>query len=248
MKTSIAHFSDRVADYIKYRPKYPPQIIDILQSELGLNDEFVIADIGSGTGTSSELFLKNSNRVFAVEPNDEMRTAAESLFTDNTNFISINGRAENTNLEQASIDLIFCGQSFHWFDKQAAKSEFDRILKPGGSLAFAWNQRDDSGNFHRGYEQILQENIHEYRNNRHRNPEEEIKAFFAPKKMYKTHLTNSQTFDLQGLKGRLQSSSYCPKSGEEHENLMKKIEDLFHKFAIGNTIQFDYITNIYWCK
>jgi len=223
-------------------------MLNVLQRELGLNEKFVIADIGSGTGISSELFLKNDNRVFAIEPNNEMRTAAESIYADNSNFISINGTAKNTNLEQESIDLIFCGQSFHWFEKQAAKSEFNRILKPDGSVTFAWNQRDDSSDFHQAYEQILQENIPEYRNNTHRNPNEEIKAFFAPKKMQKLYLTNSQTFDLEGLKGRLKSSSYCPKSGIEYENLMQKIEKLFHKFATNGTIQFDYITNIYWCK
>jgi len=96
-KSSTKRFSDRVEDYIKYRPGYPTQVIEILKNDF-LQDESVIADIGSGTGISSKIFIDNGNKVYAVEPNKEMREAGETFFTGNRNFISVNGTAEETNL------------------------------------------------------------------------------------------------------------------------------------------------------
>src|SRR2546422_11068618 len=108
-------FSNRVKDYVLYRPGYPIELIDFLAKNCGLTSASIIADIGSGTGKSSELFLKNGNKVFAVEPNKGMRLAAEKLLGDYDNFISINGTAENTVLDASSIDMIVAGQAFHWF-------------------------------------------------------------------------------------------------------------------------------------
>lgn len=134
-------FSDRVEDYIKYRPSYPAALMNLLKAKINLNPQAVIADIGSGTGISSILFLKNSNKVFAVEPNKEMREAAEHLLNVYPNFASINGTAEQTNLNTKAVDLIFCGQAFHWFDKQKSRQEFNRILKQNGHIVLAWNER-----------------------------------------------------------------------------------------------------------
>ena len=107
---STTRFSDRVAYYIKYRPGYPAKVITLLNREIGLSPATVIADIGSGTGISSELFLKNGNRVFGVEPNQPMREAAESRLAGYDAFISINGTAEATTLPDASVDLVTAGQ------------------------------------------------------------------------------------------------------------------------------------------
>lgn len=128
-------FNNRVDNYTLYRPHYPKEIIPFLKKEIGLTEHSLIADIGSGTGISSEIFLDNGNMVYAVEPNIEMREAAEKMHKFDKNFISINASAEKTSLKDNSIDVIIAGQAFHWFDKTLAKNEFKRIVTDS-TLAF----------------------------------------------------------------------------------------------------------------
>ncbi|MEO8820366.1 MAG: class I SAM-dependent methyltransferase, partial [Ginsengibacter sp.] len=185
MKTNTTRFSDRVDDYIKFRPHYPKEIIEVLKNKIGLNKDFTIADTGAGTGISSELFINNGNKVFAVEPNTEMREAGQLIFRENSNFISVNGKAESTTLPDNSIDLIFCGQAFHWFDKPKTKIEFNRILKPNEHIALVWNVRSELSIFQKEYEQILSSNISEYKDVTHKIISEEmITEFFNPKEMF----------------------------------------------------------------
>src|SRR5438552_226529 len=127
MNNSTTRFSNRVEQYVKYRPSYPKEIIPFLENTIDLNPSFVIADIGSGTGISSKIFLANGNTVYAVEPNNEMRNKAEELLWQYDSFISINGTAEQTTLADTSADMIVAGQAFHWFDAVKAKIEFRRI-------------------------------------------------------------------------------------------------------------------------
>jgi ubiquinone/menaquinone biosynthesis C-methylase UbiE len=132
MEDSTKRFSNRVENYVKYRPHYPQEIINFLSEEIGLNSEKTIADIGSGTGISAELFLENGNKVYGIEPNKEMREAAEIYLEKYKYFISVNGTAEDTLLENDSMDIVLAGQAFHWFDVEKAKKEFKRILKGRG--------------------------------------------------------------------------------------------------------------------
>src|SRR5437870_2796600 len=134
-------FSRRVENYVKYRPGYPGAVLDWLRQHCGLTADWVIADIGSGTGFLAELFLKNGNRVFGTEPNSEMRAAGETLLKKYSRFVSVDGSAEATGLDSSSVDLITAGQAFHWFDRPRARQEFERILKPGGWAALVWNER-----------------------------------------------------------------------------------------------------------
>ena len=248
MSNSTKRFSDRVEDYIKYRPGYPKDLIDILKWELNLDSNNTIADIGSGTGISSIPFLENGNKVYGIEPNKEMRQAAEEVLNQYPNFISVDGTAEETTLPTKTVDIIFCGQAFHWFDKTKSKKEFDRILKDQGHLVFVWNSRSTKREFQKEYENALLENIDEYKFVNHRNiSDKQIQDFFEPKKMIVFKIDNKQTFDLEGLKGRLKSSSYCPKSGEAYNKLMAQIKSIFDKYQSNNVVDFEYETQIYCC-
>src|ERR1700746_622531 len=89
-------FSNRVADYVRYRPGYPPALLNLRRAECGLRPGHVIPDIGSGTGLLSELFLKNGNRVYGVEPNEAMRRAGEEYLASYDSFSSIEGSAAYT--------------------------------------------------------------------------------------------------------------------------------------------------------
>ncbi|MGH7792567.1 MAG: class I SAM-dependent methyltransferase, partial [Thermodesulfobacteriota bacterium] len=93
-RTPTKRFSTRARYYNKYRPGYPKEIIDLLRSECGLAPSSIIADVGSGTGILSKMFLKRGNVVYSVEPNKEMREVAEGLLSEYSNLRSIDGSAE----------------------------------------------------------------------------------------------------------------------------------------------------------
>ena len=247
-KSPTERFSDRVADYVRYRPRYPGEMIFMLMSELGMQPGWTVADIGSGTGISTEPFLGQGFRVYGVEPNPEMRAAAESLLHDRPEFVSVDGSAEAMGLPPKSVDLIFCGQAFHWFDRMAAKTEFRRVLRDPGHIVLAWNRRVAGAAFQEGYEDMLTRLLPEYRESGHRDiPDAEIAEFFHPKPMQTRDLYNSQHLDFEGLKGRLLSSSYCPKSGPVHGQVMKAAADLFDRFQDQGKVTMKYRTDIYWC-
>src|SRR5690349_9845305 len=140
-------FSNRVEAYERYRPSYPPEVLALAERECGLTASSRIADIGSGTGQLAALLLRSGCELFAVEPNEEMRQAGMRVLGGSPRYHSLEGRAEDTGLPAASIDVVTAGQAFHWFDVEWARVEFRRILKPGGSVMLAWNERRPAPGF-----------------------------------------------------------------------------------------------------
>jgi ubiquinone/menaquinone biosynthesis C-methylase UbiE len=245
---STTRFSDKVDNYIKYRPHYPKEVIDYLKSQNILSDGSVIADIGSGTGISTEMFLKNGNKVYAVEPNKEMREAAERLLKGYKNFLSVNGTAEDTTLSDSSIDLITAGQAFHWFDIPKAKAEFKRILKNNGYVVLMWNERKlDTTPFLRAYEELLLKYGTDYEKVRHENINTEVLNGFFTHGYSAKSFSNGQVFDFEGIKGRLLSSSYVPGEGDKnYAPMIAGLEDIFSRYNESGKVNFEYDTNIYF--
>src|SRR6266496_172459 len=247
MTNPIERFSNRVEDYVKYRPGYPIEILDPLQSECGLTVESVIADIGSGTGKLSEIFLQNGNHVLAVEPNSAMRLAAERLLGNLERFKSVNGSAESTTLQENSVDFVTAGQAFHWFDQIKTRLEFERILKPGGWVVIIWNERRlDSTPFLRDYEELLLKYGIDYKEVRHENTSSEIANFFAPGELSVKSFENFQEFDCEGVKGRVSSTSYTPAPGTLTSlRMLEALQEVFLKYAVNNRVVFEYDTRVY---
>jgi ubiquinone/menaquinone biosynthesis C-methylase UbiE len=247
MKTT-ERFSNRVADYINYRPHYPAQIIPFLKSEIGLIPEWKIADIGSGTGISSELFLQNGNTIFGIEPNKEMREAAENISKNEKNFISVNATAEETSLPPGNIDLIVAGQAFHWFDREKAKDEFKRILAAEGYVLLLWNERQVNSAFQKEYEEMLHQFCPNYAEVNHRNTDaESLAAFFAPFGCKVKAMPNQQQFNFEGLKGRLLSSSYAPIAGHpKHQPMIQRLQQIFRQYQMSGLVTFDYQCRLYY--
>lgn len=245
-KNSIERFTNRVVDYEKFRPSYPTEIIQVLKEQIGLDKQWLVADIGSGTGLSTQLFLENGNDVFAVEPNREMRESLVHHFKTYRNLIALNATAEDTSIDAGCVDLIFAGQSFHWFDREACRKEFNRILSKNGHIVLAWNQRDPEDAFQQEYEQFLRHHIPSYQSVSHKNiTENDLRQFFADRPMTKVTLPNQQIFDLKSFLGRARSSSYFPKEQDQNKNLYDGLQTLFEKYAISERIVFRYITEIY---
>jgi SAM-dependent methyltransferase len=240
-------FSSRVENYVRYRPGYPAEIIDLLRRDCGLAKGSRIADIGSGTGKLSELFLKAGCEVFGVEPNKEMREAGERM--DFENFTSIDGTAEATNLPVQSMDFITAGQAFHWFDQQKCRAEFSRILKPNGWLVIIWNdRRNDTTVFLADYERLMMDFGTDYAEACHRRSDkpEVIRAFFGVEPRFKS-FPNVQHFDFEGLKGRVLSSSYAPEAGHpKYEEMLAALKRVFDARQQNGTVAFEYDTHVYY--
>jgi SAM-dependent methyltransferase len=244
-------FSNRVADYVRYRPSYPLALLALLSKECGLGPEHIIADIGSGTGLLSKLFLDYGTRVYGVEPNAEMRAGGEEFLRSYANFTSVNGSAEATTLANASVDFITVGQAFHWFDVSAAQREFQRILKPGGWTVVVWqDRRMEETPFAQEYEAILVSFGIDYKTVKDTYPEtEKMRNFFDPGTFQARDLPNHQDFDWEGLVGRLRSSSYAPTEG--HANYAPMINELrrvFDKYQRDGSVRMEYYARVYFGK
>lgn len=244
---ATSRFSDRVENYIRYRPGYPPDALRYLQDECGLSPRHVIADIASGTGIWTRLLLENGNQAFGVEPNSEMRQAGERLLAAFPKFTSIAGTAEATTLPDASVDFVTAAQAAHWFDRARARREFVRILKPGGWLVLLWNERlTDSTAFLREYEQLLLTYGTDYEDVRHERTTDAVNEFFDPAPYQEHAFDMQQEFDYAGLEGRLLSSSYAP--GPEHPKhspMLGELQQIFQKHAIAGRVAVDYKTRVY---
>jgi SAM-dependent methyltransferase len=242
-------FSSRVENYIKYRPGYPPSVVELLADECGLTPASVVADVGSGTGILSELLLRNGNRVYGVEPNREMREAGARLLSAYEKFVSVEGRAEATTLPGASVDFVTAGQSLHWFDPEGARREFLRILRPGGWAVAVWNSwNTEASPFLEDYERMLFEYGTDYSEVSAKYAEEELlRKFFGPEGFREKTFANRQVFDFEGLRGRLVSSSYSPEPGHPNfEPMMRELQAVFERHQQGGLVSFDYETKVFY--
>ncbi|SFE97727.1 Methyltransferase domain-containing protein [Paenibacillus catalpae] len=246
---SKERFSSRVDQYVKYRPSYSDEVIQYLYETVGFRPESVIADVGAGTGIFTKLLLEQGSNVIAVEPNADMRQAAVEQLNGNPNFHAASGSAEETGLTDHSVDFIVCAQSFHWFDRTAAKAEFRRILKPGGKAVLIWNSRLTTGTpFLEGYDRLLRTYGIEYEKVGHKNiSQDSLIPFFKDGGLHKAIFPLIQPLNFEQLSGRMSSSSYVPLPGHpNYEPLMKELQQLFDATEQNGQISFDYETEIYW--
>lgn len=243
-------FSDRVQNYVRYRPGYPPAVLEVLRAETGLAPGWAVADVGSGTGISAKLFLDAGHPVFAVEPNAEMRAAAEAMLGGDPRFRSVDGSAEATTLPDASVDLVVAAQAFHWFDPGRAAGEWRRILRPGGWIVLLWNTRRTDGTpFLRAYEALLREHGTDYAAVSHENVTDESLRVVLGEGYGARVVPNQQVFDFEGLKGRLLSSSYAPNVGHPgYEPMAAALDRIFREHQRDGRVRFEYDTEIYFAR
>jgi SAM-dependent methyltransferase len=242
-------FSNRVADYVRYRPGYPRAVLELLSEECGFAPESVVADIGSGTGILAQILLENGNLVYGVEPNAEMRAAGENLLLKYARFRSVAGSAEATSLPDASVDFIVVGQAFHWFEPKATRAEFERVLKPRGWVSVIWNERKKNASaFLRDYEAFLLTFGTDYEKVSETYPQDRpMRKFFGEGAGGKKSYANEQIFDFDGLRGRLLSSSYAPAAGHpRHEPMLAELRRIFDAHAQDGRVRFEYLTHVYY--
>jgi ubiquinone/menaquinone biosynthesis C-methylase UbiE len=245
MDKTIDKYSDRAEKYEKSRPEYPKEILTHLKN-YGYEKDSIMADIGSGTGKLSKIFLENDNKVYCVEPNENMRRIADSLFKNFSNYFSINGTAEKTGLKNNSIGFITVGQAFHWFDKEKALHEFKRILKNSGLLILIWNRIRSKTTFQKEFGSIsnfcVKDNLEIVPPNI---SGEEIVNIYS-KYYKKIIIENSVNNNLSDTINGFFSAAYAPKEGTpEYEKILYKIEQIFEKHNNNGLVEFDYDTEIY---
>ena len=231
----LDRFTGRAADYSRYRPGYPAEILDHLREEIGLDSSWLIADVGSGTGILSELFLKNGNTVFCVEPNGDMRRAAEkNLEKYRPLFVSVDGSAEATLLRANSIDLVVAGQALHWFDLKGSRAEFGRILRRKGHIAIVYNHRKKGRGVMTAYEKLIKKYRGSHAPDTPDVDDAYVRRFFGKKAFRTFVLPTSQTLSLTGLLGRIASASYVPPKGslvwnDINEDVKKIVDHYGHR-------------------
>ncbi len=250
-KDSVTRFSNRAENYSKYRPGYPTAVLALLKERCGLRRESVVADVGSGTGILSELFLRNGNLVYGIEPNNEMRDAAEQLLRSYPRFRSVNGSAEAIPLEDHCVDLVTAGQAFHWFEPKRARTEFSRILKPGGWVTIVWNERQkETSPFLKEYEELLIRYGTDYKEVSAAYPKPDtLRTFFAPCEFQTAQFENAQSVGFEGLRGRLLSASYAPdETHPRHAPMMKELAKIFARRQTRGNVRFEYKTHVCFGK
>jgi SAM-dependent methyltransferase len=244
---SKERFSNRVAEYIRYRPGYPREVLDLLREECGLTRESVVADIGSGTGILTQLFLENGNLVHGVEPNAEMRAAGEDLLRAYPRFRSVAGSAEATTLLPASVDFVVVGTAFHWFEPTGARAEFLRVLRPGGWVVVVANARlGEATPLQAEYERLVRKyGIDYWKVSETYLKYREMEDFFCSVSYAEKSFPNEQVFDFDGLRGRLLSASYSPPMGHpNYEPMLVELKRIFDAHQQGGRVRFEYRTHV----
>jgi SAM-dependent methyltransferase len=245
---ATSRFSDRVENYVQYRPGYPLEVLAVLQRASGLMPSHCVADIASGTGLWTRTLLENGNPVFGIEPNAAMRAAGERLLAGFPKFTSIAGSAETTTLVDQSVHFVTVAQAAHWFDREPAKREFVRILKPGGWLVLLWNERlTNSTKFLRDYERLLLTYGTDYQDIRHERTTAAVNQFFDPAPFQERAFEMRQEFDYAGVEGRLLSSSYAPGPDDpRHPAMLHELRRIFDACAVEGRAVFEYKTRLYF--
>jgi SAM-dependent methyltransferase len=241
-------FSNRADAYVRGRPGYPAELIATLRREFGLTSAHVIADIGSGTGILSALFLQSGSSVFGVEPNAAMRATAESAFTNEPRFTSIAGTAEETTLSDASCDWVAAAQAFHWFQVEAAAAEFRRILRSPGHVAIIWNNRQLTTPFMQDFQALIDsfetDTVHVTHEVEIELPR--LNQLFGEMPYERFELENPIVYDFGALRAFTHSASYLPAPGHpRHTELNAAVERVFEKHARDGQVTMKFHTNIF---
>lgn len=223
--------------YAKARPKYAAELFDYMKDELNIKENSVFADVGSGTGIFTEQLLNRGYKVFAVEPNADMRRKAEEKLCGNPNFTSVTGDSENTNLPDSSVEFVTAAQAFHWFDAQAFKKECGRILKHGGKVIIVYNRRDENAECTKAIAKLRRKYNSDFHGFSNGISTEKCIDFFGGKcDIFRAD--NTLIYDRQGYIDRALSSSYSLKKGDSgYKDYIKELNIIFDTYSENGYIK-----------
>jgi len=231
-------FSNKVDNYKKYRPGYPTEFIDYIVNEVGLLDS-IVADVGAGTGKLTKLLAPHVKKIYAVEPNDNMRSACVEYCSMFDNFIAVDGSAEQTNLPEKSVHFITVAQAFHWFERDKTKLEFQRILKAKGKVILVWNSRVADDPFIKENYELFKRVCPEFKGfsaGMGTDPDEYADFFKNGNCDYRV-FDNDMQLTLDEYIGRHLSASYAPDENDEnYTEFVDRLNRLFDKYNVNGKV------------
>lgn len=247
---ATTRFSDRVEDYLKARPSYPREIVELLERKCGLTHGSTLVDVGCGTGLLARLFCGYGCHVIGVEPNAAMREAGQRCLSGYPNFQMVDGKAESIPLPATSVDFITAGQAFHWFNHDEARHEFLRVLRPNGWTALIWNDRQFSGSrFAEEYEDLLVRFGTDYAVVHQRGVAtlDALERFFGNSAFATEKFPHAQRLDHGSFVARVLSASYMPGPGHgNHAAMMQEVERIFRENAGDGAVAMNYTASVYF--
>ena len=222
--------------YAKARPNYTAALFEYLKADPVLPAGSVFADVGAGTGIFSAQLLDCGYKVFAVEPNADMRRKAEEALSQREGFTSVDGDDAAMGLPDRSVDVVTAAQAFHWFDAAAFQRECRRVLKPGGKVILVYNSRDKAAPCTRALAELYRRynpEFHEFSNGM---THEKCLVFYKDGcEVFRAD--NTQTYDRQGWLDRTLSSSYSLKEGDAgFTEYRQEIDRLFDRYSADGRI------------
>jgi SAM-dependent methyltransferase len=241
-------FTGRSELYAKYRPGYPEAAVDYIIKRCVLSQQSVVVDVGCGTGISSRLFAARGLRVIGIEPNAEMREVAQAESAGGKEQVTYEqGRAEATGLAPAIADAVLAAQAFHWFETNAALSEFHRLLRPDGWAVLMWNERDESDEFTAAYGAVIRtaKGAVAIEGARQRQAGKALLTSSLFREAEKVTFSNEQVLDEAGLLGRAFSASYAPAQADEAARWSEDIKSVFKQFQSDGKASLRYETTVY---
>lgn len=237
-------FSSKVSDYVASRPDYPAALFAALRAECHLQGGAVVADIGAGTGLLTRDLLAQGYAVTAVEPSDSMRASADQAMAHFPAYSSASGTAEHIPLPDACADLITAAQAFHWFDIEAARAEFLRVLKPTGQVALIWNDRVPNDPLHTALNSIFAQHGGAKRDAMLAHDERsQVPAFFSGGTPLELTWPHEHSLSEAALLSLVFSRSYMPaRDSELGQQACQQVSALFQSLATGGRIAVRYNT------
>ena len=239
MQDTVERFDGRAADYDRYRERYDAdELLPPLRDWCGLMPDWLIADVGSGTGMLADVFLANGNRVIAIEPNADMRAACARLHPHESRLEIREGTAELTGLRDGSVDMICAGRALHWFHLEAAMGEFRRVLRPGGWVVSVAAGRTEFGREENVAFAKLLERLSETARNREiaYSAYNRMKNFFEGGDYHHYEHGGEMRMDWEHLRGMALSLSHTPRSDDprfpEFEHELKEFFDQYAKDGV----------------
>jgi SAM-dependent methyltransferase len=243
-----ARFTDRVEDYVKARPGYPPDIIGLLEQRCGLTPRSTIVDVGCGTGLLANLFCKYGCSVVGVEPNAAMRMAGQQFLAGYKHFEMLDGTAESIPILNGVADFVTAGQAFHWFNPDSARREFKRVLTPNGWVVLVWNYREFKGSkFAEDYEALVLRFGVDYAevHQRWTISDAGLERFFGHLRFCRESFLNIQRLDYETLMARIQSSSYMPRpDNPNYSPMFREAECIFRDHQQDGFVLMKYNTRV----
>lgn len=239
---SVRRFDGKVADYARFRERYAPEILlPIFRASCGLTSDWIVADIGAGTGMLSDVFLANGNRTLAIEPNAEMRQMCRALHESNSNLEVLDGSAEDTDLGSSTFDLVTAGRAMHWFHRERAFREFRRILKPDGWVAIiAYGRTEEGRQENLAFEQLLRDFSPDHTDTHAGYEVYRQLSSDLPRDFFHKEILETRSLDWEDLLGLTLSLSHSPsKESPNYPDFKRSLRAYFQQFASAGKVQLE---------